>query len=103
MPYNSPDDKRWLAAMGVALESSDDVHALCHRRWIEERQKREIAEESIVANAAAYSALTEIREAEIWLLMRALARLPRYRSAAITACWIAVIACLALVVTWAVR
>ena len=93
MPYNSPDDKRWLAAMGVALESSDDVHALCHRRWIEEHQKREIAEESIVANAAAYSALTEIREAEI----------RRYRSAAITACWIAVIACLALVVTWAVR
>jgi hypothetical protein len=93
MPYNSPDDKRWLAAMGVALESSDDVHALCHRRWIEERQKREIAEESIGANAAAYSALTEIREAEI----------RRYRSAAITACWIAVIACLALVVIWAVR
>jgi hypothetical protein len=93
MPDNSPDDKHWLAAMGVALESSDDVHALCHRRWIEERQKREIAEGSIVANAAAYSALTEIREAEI----------RRYRSAAITACWIAVIACLALVVTWAVR
>ena len=93
MPDNSPDDKHWLAAMGVALESSDDVHALCHRRWIEERQKREIAEESIVANAAAYSALTEIREAES----------RRYRSAAITACWIAVIACLALVVTWAVR
>lgn len=93
MPYNSPDDKRWLAAMGVALESDADPHALCHQRWLEERQKREIAEESIVANAAAYSALTEIREAEI----------QRYRSAAITACWIAVIACLALVVTWVVR
>jgi hypothetical protein len=93
MPYNSPDDKRWLAAMGVALESSDDVHALCHRRWIEERQKREIAEESIVANAAAYSALTEIREAEI----------RHQHAAAVTGWCIDVIACLALVVTWAVR
>lgn len=93
MPYNSPDDKRWLAAMGVALESPDDVHALCHQRWIEERQKREIAEESIVANAAAYSALAEIREAEI----------RHQHAAAVTGWCIAVIACLALVVTWAVR
>jgi hypothetical protein len=93
MAYNSPDDKCWLAAMGVALESPNDVHALCHQRWIEERQKREIAEESIVANAAAYSALAEIREAEI----------RHQHAAAVTGWCIAVIACLALVVTWAVK
>ena len=92
MAYNSPEDRRWLAAMGVALESPDDMHALCHHRWLEERQKRETAEESIVANAATYSALTEILETEI----------RRQHAAAVSGWCIAVIACLALVVTWAV-
>ena len=93
MAYNSPEDRRWLAAMGVALESPDDVHALCHQRWLEERQKREIAEETIFANAATYSALSEFRETEL-----------RHQHAAAVLGWcIAVIASLALVVTWAVR
>jgi hypothetical protein len=45
-------------------------HELCLDRWLEERERRELAERSIRENAQAYEVLSEARDKEITRLSR---------------------------------
>ena len=62
-------DERMLKRMGIDPRdpppAGTDPHCECIARWLEERDKREIAERSIVSNAQAYEALSEARDREI--------------------------------------
>ncbi len=60
-------DEKLLARMGISARTPDDPHAGCLARWLDEREKRELAERSIQANAQAYEALTEARDRELAL------------------------------------
>jgi hypothetical protein len=59
-------DERFLRQLGATSEvRASDPHAGCMTRWLDERDRREMAERSIQANAQAYEVLTEVRDREI--------------------------------------
>jgi hypothetical protein len=59
-------DEKFLRSMGATSQPvSDDPHAGCLQRWLDEREKRERAEQSILANAQAYERLSEAQEKRI--------------------------------------
>jgi len=64
-------DEHLLKRMGVDPHTPaplpSDPHCECIARWLEEREKRCLAESSIHANAQAYEALIEAAEREVAL------------------------------------
>ena len=63
IPMLNSWDEKMLKSMGI---SPADAHNECMVRWIEERSKRCIAEESCIKNAQAYEKIREGLEAEAW-------------------------------------
>ena len=59
-------DEKFLRQIGATSEvPPDDPHAGCLKRWLDERDRREVAERSIQANAQAYEKINEAQERHI--------------------------------------